>query len=125
MIDSEADTLAGLAISVAKRLPEISQLLLEEVSRASISTAGSIPAEVVTMNARIAFRDASSDTVRTVQLVLPRDADISIGRVSILTPIGAGLIGLREGQSILWPDRTGNERELTIVKVNQAAAGLT
>ena len=31
------------------------------------------------------------------------------------------VIGLREGQSILWPDREGHERELKIVSVSHAA----
>ncbi len=61
----------------------------------------------------------ASGADRTVELVYPRDADISAGRVSILTPVGAGMIGLRTGQSILWPDRDGRERKLTIVKVLQ------
>lgn len=121
MIDEEADALGDLAISVGKRLPHIGQLLLEEVSRAQISSAEALPAGVVTMNAFVEFEDEASDTVRAVQLVFPRDADITNGRISILTPIGAGLIGLSQGQSILWPDRDGNERKLTIVKVDQAA----
>ena len=61
----------------------------------------------------------ASGADRTVELVYPRDADISAGRVSILTPVGAGVIGLRTGQSILRPDRDGRERKLTIVKVLQ------
>ena len=61
----------------------------------------------------------ASGADRAVELVYPRDADISAGQVSILTPVGAGLIGLRSGQSILWPDRDGRERKLTIVKVLQ------
>ena len=61
----------------------------------------------------------ASGADRTVELVYPRDADISAGRMSILTPVGAGVIGLRTGQSILWPDRDGRERKLTIVKVQQ------
>jgi regulator of nucleoside diphosphate kinase len=61
----------------------------------------------------------ASGADRTVELVYPRDADIYAGRVSILTPVGAGVIGLRTGQSILWPDRDGRERKLTIVKVLQ------
>ncbi|WP_296220348.1 GreA/GreB family elongation factor, partial [uncultured Sphingomonas sp.] len=54
---------------------------------------------------------------RMVELVYPGDADIAQGRVSILTPIGAGLIGMRAGRSISWPDRDGRERLLRIVSV--------
>ena len=121
MIDTEADTLADLAIGVQDRLRQVSELLLEEISRATIHRADRIPDNVVTMNAEVEFVDEASGATRIVQLVYPRQADIAANRISILTPVGAGLIGLHDGQSILWPDREGNERRLTIVKVRQAS----
>ena len=120
MIDTEADRLTDLAIGAEDRLPEVSEMLLEEIGRANVHTAARIPRDVVTMHASVEFIDAASGAARTVQLVWPKEADISAGRVSILTPVGAGLIGLREGQSILWPDREGHRRALSIVKVTQA-----
>jgi regulator of nucleoside diphosphate kinase len=57
-----------------------------------------------------------------VKLVYPQDADIEAGRISILTPIGAGLIGLAQGDSIVWPDRDGQERILRIVRVEAGEA---
>ncbi|WEK44632.1 MAG: nucleoside diphosphate kinase regulator [Candidatus Sphingomonas colombiensis] len=120
MIDTEADTLTDLAISVEERLPQVSELLLEEIGRANVHGAARMPRDVVTMQASVEFVDEASGASRTVQLVYPKEADISAGRVSILTPVGAGLIGLREGQSILWPDREGHRRTLSIVKVTQA-----
>jgi len=120
MIDTEADALTNLALSVEDRLPQVSELLLEEIARATTHAAARMPQDVVTMHADVEFIDETSGAARTVQLVYPKDADISAGRVSILTPVGVGLIGLREGQSILWPDRDGHKRKLTIVKVSQA-----
>ncbi|MCW5620154.1 MAG: nucleoside diphosphate kinase regulator [Burkholderiales bacterium] len=120
MIDSEADALTNLAIGIQASLPQVSDMLLGEIARATIYEAGRIPSDVVTMHATVEFTDEASGASRTVQLVYPKTADISAGRISILTPVGAGLIGLREGQSILWPDREGHERRLTIVKVTQA-----
>ncbi|WP_298668662.1 nucleoside diphosphate kinase regulator [uncultured Sphingomonas sp.] len=120
MIDTEADTLTNLAISVEERLPQVSALLMEEIGRANVHSAARMPRDVVTMRASVEFVDEASGAARTVQLVYPGDADISAGRVSILTPVGAGLIGLREGQSIQWPDREGHYRKLSIVKVTQA-----
>lgn len=120
MIDTEAEMLSDLAMSVEERLPQVATLLLDEISRATTTSSAKIPSDVVTMNAAVEFIDEASDTTRTVTLVFPRDADISAGRVSILTPVGAGLIGLRRGQSILWPDREGKKRKLTIVNVVQA-----
>ena len=54
---------------------------------------------------------------RTVTLVFPGLADISQGRISILTPIGTALIGLSEGQTMTWSTRDGRERNLTVMMV--------
>ena len=119
MIEEEAEKLSNLAVSIESRLPQVSELLIRETSRAKLHTAKSVPADVVTMGSSVEFVDEGTGTRRTVQLVYPAEADISAGRISILTPVGAGLIGMREGQSILWPDREGVERRLVIVKVTQ------
>lgn len=115
MIDAEAERLAGLALSVERRMPAVSALLLREAERARLHSAAAIPANVVTMGSEVEFLDDSSDAPRTVTLVYPGEADITAGRISILTPVGAALIGLRAGQSILWPDRS-----LTVLDVRQA-----
>jgi regulator of nucleoside diphosphate kinase len=117
MIDREADTLTELALGKEEQLPQICALLLGEIDRAIIHTADRVPDGVVTMGSVVTFADEASDATRTVQLVYPGDADISAGRISILTPIGAGLIGLSKGQSITWPDRDGHKRILSIVDV--------
>ncbi|QWT16603.1 nucleoside diphosphate kinase regulator [Sphingobium xenophagum] len=122
MIDTEADGLADLAMNASDSAPQVSLLLLGEIERATTHERGAIPADVVTMGATVEFIDEATGADRTVELVYPKHADIAASRVSILTPVGAGLIGLREGQSILWPDRSGHERRLRIVKVLQPAS---
>ncbi|MFA7440658.1 MAG: nucleoside diphosphate kinase regulator [Sphingomonadaceae bacterium] len=119
LLDSEADKLAGLAASIEHRQPAVADLLLGEIERAQVHSADDMPANVVTMLSTVEFVDEGSGTQRTLQLVYPPDADISAGRISILTLVGAGLIGLTEGQAIQWPDREGHERSLRIVKVTQ------
>lgn len=125
LIDSEAETLSNLALDVEDRLPQVSALLLEEIDRARLYPAARLPDDVVAMMSEVEFVDEGSGTRRTVQLVYPRDADAAAGRISILTPVGAGLIGLRAGQSILWPDREGRSRRLAIVSVRQNAREAT
>lgn len=117
MIDSEADALTELLLKSPSS--PFHEMLLEEINRATICSRSDIPSQVVTMGSEVAFLDQASGAERTVSLVYPGDADISAGRVSILTPIGAALIGLGLGQSINWPDRAGAERKLTIVAVRQ------
>ena len=122
MIDSEADRLAELAVQVMPRLPQVAALLTQEIDRAHIHAPADMPAGGVTMMATVEFIDETSGATRTVQLVWPADADIAAGRVSILTPVGAGLIGLAAGQSINWPDREGQTHRLTIRRVSPPGA---
>lgn len=119
MIDSEADTLTELTLQKQRDSINLYEELLDEIDRATICSRANIPPNVVTMGSDVTFLDAKSGAERTVCLVYPGDADISAGRISILTPIGAGLIGLSVGQSINWPDRGGAEHRLTIVAVQQ------
>lgn len=121
MIAEEADQLSDLALSIESRFPDVAALLLRETNRARLHKRSAMPADVVTMGASVEFLDEGSGARRTVTLAYPSDADIERGRISILTPVAAGLIGLREGQSILWPDRDGRRRSLVIVKVTQPA----
>jgi regulator of nucleoside diphosphate kinase len=73
------------------------------------------PPDLVTMNARVAFVDLSSGVRRELVLVYPRDADVSAGRVSVLAPIGAALLGLSVGEEIDWPLPDGRVARLRIL----------
>lgn len=119
MIDSEADALTELTLQNQRDSISFHELLLDEIDRATICDRTDIPPDVVTMGSSVTFLDEKSGAQRTVRLVYPADADIAAGRMSILTPVGAGLIGLSVGQSINWPDRGGIEHRLTIVAVEQ------
>ena len=119
MIDTEADTLSDLALAVEERSPQVAELLLREIGRATLKRAGAIGPDVITMGATAEFVDQASGNTYRYQLVYPKDADITVGKISVLSPVGAGLIGLHTGQSILWPDRDGHERELTVLSVSR------
>ena len=121
MIDSEADALTELTLQQQRDSISFYELLLDEIDRAAICERPDIPPHVVTMGSSVTFIDEKSGAERTVRLVYPAEADIANGRMSILTPVGAGLIGLSVGQSINWPDRGGVEHRLTIIAVEQPA----
>ncbi|WP_332818557.1 nucleoside diphosphate kinase regulator [Sphingopyxis sp.] len=119
MIDSEADTLTELTLQKQRDSIRLYELLLDEIDRATICSRADMPSHVVTMGSEVTFLDEKTGAERTVRIVYPGDADIAAGRMSILTPVGAGLIGLGVGQSINWPDRGGAEHRLTIIAVRQ------
>lgn len=96
--------------------------LMNELDRASIRPDNALPRDTVRMGSTVVYRTHKGE-VRQVQLVYPGQADISSGAVSILTPIGTALIGLRTGQSITWRGRDGHRNVLTIVRVVDGAPG--
>jgi regulator of nucleoside diphosphate kinase len=73
----------------------------------------------VRLNSCVTFIDEKTRRRRDVQLVLPANANIAKGRISILTPMGAALYGLAEGSCITWPDLDGNERLIRVMHVEQ------
>ena len=122
LIDTEYDIIADLALGIERRSPDLSRMLLDEIDRAEIHARDGLPPEVVSIGSEVEFLDAATGATRRVRLVLPAEADIEAGRVSILTPVGAGLIGLSKGQSINWPCPSGRPRLLKILKVTRSTA---
>ncbi len=119
LLASESDLIANLALLAEHRQPVVAAMLLAEIERAELHEAGSLPDNVVTLGSEVDFIDEKSHQLRTVRLVLPAEANISLGRISILTPMGAGLYGLMAGHSIDWPDLDGRDRRLRIMAVRQ------
>lgn len=122
LIDSEYDVIANLALGIERQSPALSRMLLEEIDRAEVHSRDTMPSQVVTIGSEVEVLDAKTGATRHLRLVLPIDADIDAGRVSILTPMGAGIIGLRKGQSINWPYPDGSTRMLKIMKVTRPKA---
>jgi regulator of nucleoside diphosphate kinase len=122
VLAQESDLVASLALTVEHRQPVVAAMLLEEIERAELHDPNTIPADAVRIGSAISFIDERTGHTRNVQLVMPVDADIEQGRISILTPVGAALYGLRAGDAIDWPDLDGKERRITIVGVTQPAA---
>lgn len=109
------DALASLVGDLPGRGPV--ELLQQELDRATVCAAGDFPREAVGLGRWVHYSDGRGGPPRRIRIVLPDQADIDAGRVSILSYVGAGLIGLREGESLDWPDPSGGMRRLTVVRV--------
>lgn len=118
---SDYEKLSSLAEAAMHTMPDVAQELTAELDRAHILAKGKQRLDAVHMGCEVDFRDDTTGRVQTVTLVYPHEADISKGRVSILTPIGAALIGLPLGQSIDWTTRTGESKRLTVLQVRTPA----
>lgn len=121
---SETDyaLIASYAMRLEATAPAVAKMLLDEINRADISSRDELPDDVATLGSAVTFVDESTGVRRRVQIVLPADADIERSSLSIHSQVGAGLIGLRAGQSIEWPYPDGRPRTLRIVEVEQHPA---
>ncbi|MGO4572713.1 nucleoside diphosphate kinase regulator [Microvirga sp. 2TAF3] len=118
---ADHEKLSMLANAAAHTMPEIASELAEELDRAHVLPKGRHPIDTVCMGCEVDFRDDMTGRVQMVTLVYPNEADISKGRISVLTPIGTALIGLLVGKSIDWTTRTGESKRLTVLQVREPA----
>ena len=107
---------------VARTLTELDHARLRRLSRALATTARhdddvlertlddatvvpaqAIPADIVTMRSKVQLHDLRSARRYRLTLSYPDDAEPGAGRVSVLSPVGASLLGLRVGAEARWP----------------------
>ena len=114
--NADYERLTDLATASLERLPEVANELLSEMDRAKVVQDGSVPDNVVRMGSTVTFKSDDGNT-RTFKLVYPAEESLDEHRISVMTPVGAALIGLSEGQSISWTARDGKHHRLTVTKV--------
>ena len=115
----DADRLRNIAEAASDKYPQTTEFLAREIDRAEILTDAHPLPGLGTMESDGTFRDDISLQERCVTLVYPEAADVDAGKISILTPIGAALIGLSMGQTIEFQTPGGRWRSLTVLKVDQ------
>ena len=116
--EDEARRLNALASSSAMLFPRVAHFLAEEMERASVVADNSDLRGVVRMGSQVRYCDDKTGEVRDVVLVYPHAADITLKRVSVLTPVGAALIGLSVGQAIEFRTPGDNKRCVTVLGVS-------
>lgn len=95
-------------------------LLDEEITRATVIRDGEFPRNFVRLGSFVAFRDLTSGRTRRVQVVLPDEADIDRDRLSVVTPVGAALLGLKVGDSMGLSTEDGRPHVLVVEAVERA-----
>ena len=97
MTDRDWGRLKRLVERAAALYHPVSDLLETEVKRATVCPANDIPPDVVTMNSRVVFRTNHGAEMESRVLVYPERYTPNGYCVSVTTPLGAALIGLRIG----------------------------
>jgi regulator of nucleoside diphosphate kinase len=110
------------ALVASRQASETWAALVDELDRAEIVDARELPDTTVSMGAQVEYRDEATGQTRRVVPVFPGQEDIASGRISILTPVGIALIGLRVGDTAEWQTRTGGWKRLRVLRVETATA---
>ena len=97
--------------------------LQSELDRAIVVSSEAVPGDVVTMGSHVRYVDEATGLRRLVQVVYPAEANASEGKVSVLAPVGAALLGLSAGQAIEWDFPDGRRRLRVQEIVLQPEAG--
>jgi regulator of nucleoside diphosphate kinase len=93
------------------------EFLVRELTRATIVDDDIAPADVVTMRSRVSFREEGGSAAEMVTLTYPGESGLYEDAMSVLTPLGAALLGLSKGQSISDPKPDGGMRTITIIEI--------
>ena len=109
------ELLAEVAVSDPRKQGDL-KALGEEVRRAVIVDPKEVPADVITMNSRAELLDLDSGETVTFSLVFPPQANIDEEKISVLAPIGAGMLGYRAGDEFEWKVPEG-VRRMKVTKV--------
>ncbi|SLM61480.1 MULTISPECIES: nucleoside diphosphate kinase regulator [Dickeya] len=96
---------------------EVARALGEELDRAEIVEPVAIPADVVTMNSRVRFRDLLTGEEHIRTLVYPAGLSDSREQISVMAPLGAALLGMHLGNSIAWPLPNGENTRIEVLEL--------
>jgi regulator of nucleoside diphosphate kinase len=91
-------------------------MLKQELNGGTVVSPYRVPENVVTMNARVQFRDLGTSERETYTLVYPEMADLELQRLSVLTPLGAALLGASVGD-VVECKTPGGIRKLKVEKL--------
>ncbi|SJN11520.1 Regulator of nucleoside diphosphate kinase [Halomonas citrativorans] len=110
----DAERLQRLIDNATDKELAVAMLLEEELTRGEVIDPQEIPDDVVSMNSQIRFTDLTRGRQMVRTLVYPHALSTVEDGISVMAPIGAGLIGLKVGDIIDWPLPNNSEVRLRI-----------
>ncbi|MBO9651928.1 MAG: GreA/GreB family elongation factor [Variovorax sp.] len=99
--------------------------LADLLAGAEITSARTVKPEVITMYSRAEVVDVYTRRRQVVTVCYPGDAEPAAGFISVLSPLGTGLLGLQTGDVARWLIPTGEEcaAEIAAVQYQPEASG--
>ena len=114
---AELSSVIAFTGKVSHRVKWELRLLENELKRARIVAPEEVPPDVITMNTRAELLDLETGERMEFTLVLPADANINNGKISVLAPLGTSMLGYRVGDEFVWHVPHGLRR-LKVIKLH-------
>jgi regulator of nucleoside diphosphate kinase len=94
--------------------PEVRRVLLREINRATVCPSPAIPEDAATMHSRVVFRRHSGLPLETRILCYDDEDPVRAHTLSVLSPLGAAVLGLRAGSAIDYTAPDGKRMRATV-----------
>jgi len=101
---------------------DVAEILESELEYANIVEDKDYPANAVCMGSRVTYIDLSSNTRNVIQLVYPDEANVREMKISVLSPVGCALIGLKKNCVIDWKMPNNSYAKLKVESVDHDTA---
>jgi regulator of nucleoside diphosphate kinase len=109
--------LAKESLRHAGVLADAGRTLVSVLNSARVVAADAILADVVTMNSTVILEDRASGKRKEVTVVYPIDADPARGKLSVFSPVGRTLLGLRVGDEADLPALYESAGRIKVIKI--------
>ena len=106
--EEDYELLRPYVASMADKQDEMT--LAYELNRAVVVKKEAFPPHAVRINSKVSVLDLETNRIVQFTLVMPPHADMRANKVSILTPMGAALIGFRKSEEVQWKVPGGLKR---------------
>jgi len=97
-------------------------LLEDLLGEAEVLEAGELPADLVTLYAHAEIEHLPTQQRQQLVLCIPGQAEPGLGHVSVLSPIGMALLGLRVGATARWRSPSGEDCAARLIAVAPSPA---
>ena len=104
-------------VRIARLLRADSHPLAAVLDDAELTPSRDVAPDVVTMYSQIIVADVATGQRRQLALCYPDDAEPAAGLISVLSPVGASLLGLRVGDIARSRTPDGDEVEHEVVAI--------
>ena len=92
--------------------------VIEEVLDASaLVPSREVAPDVVTMYSQVLLQDSQTGERHKLTICYPAEAEPAAGFVSVLSPVGTALLGLRVGSVARWSTPSGDEKSAEILAI--------